>query len=96
MYPQECKIAQCTQNQLKMTGIFPIQGLNLCLLAGRFFTTEPSGKPQTLGYQGKSQHGPSLPASTLENGASRRLRLREGRAPIKVTQHNSSKDRTRA
>ena len=31
---------------LSACGIFPDQGSNLCLtLAGRFFTTEPSGKP---------------------------------------------------
>ena len=47
-------------------------------------------------YRAQSQHGPSLQASILENGASGRLRLREGRAPIKVTQHSSGKDRTRA
>ena len=28
-----------------LQGIFPDQVLNPCLLAGRFFTTEPPGKP---------------------------------------------------
>ena len=34
-----------------LQGIFPTQGLNLSLcIAGRFFTTEPPGKPQPYAY----------------------------------------------
>ena len=49
-----------------LQGIFLTQGLNVSCLAGGFFTTEPSGKPRSLGladanstYRMNKQQGPT-------------------------------------
>ena len=62
-----------------LQGIFPTQGLNPCLtspeLAGRFFTTEPSGKPLVyLRIESSSKMNSfSTPASCEEQNAFLRI-----------------------
>lgn len=50
-----------------------------------------STRSKAMGYQGQFQCGLTLTASSLEDSAAGRLRLREGRATLKVTQHTSSR-----